>query len=78
MKHPTLSPAAIAAGLTVEKFVIGHAYARNGNAHNPTERVVWQVKQGARCTHGTPRRGARSRSPTRLRRRASEEHDHAR
>jgi hypothetical protein len=46
MKRPALSPAAIAAGLTVEKFVIGHAYARNGNAHNPTERVVWQVKQG--------------------------------
>lgn len=30
-----------AGGCTVQKMVIGHAYPKNGNFHNPTPRVVW-------------------------------------
>jgi hypothetical protein len=28
----------------VERIVTGHAYARNGNAHRPTEHVRWVVR----------------------------------
>jgi len=39
-----LSPKAQAAGVTIERHVYGHAYAKSGNAHNPTERVCWIVR----------------------------------
>lgn len=42
-----LSPEATAAGLSVEKWVYGYCYARSGNAHNPTPRVSWLVKNAA-------------------------------
>lgn len=29
---------------TVEKHMIGYSYARNGNAHNPTPKVEWLVR----------------------------------
>lgn len=31
-------------GWTVSKEITGHAYGRNGNAHNPTPRVSWVLK----------------------------------
>lgn len=40
----TLSRQAKAAGLTVEKSISGYAYARNGNSHNPSPRVLWLLK----------------------------------
>lgn len=39
-----LSKRAQAAGMSIEKFISGSAYARNGNAHNPTPRVQWILK----------------------------------
>lgn len=44
MKRPTMSDAAKAMGITIDREVYGHAYARNGNAHRPTERARWNVR----------------------------------
>ena len=30
-------------GYEIERWVVGYAYARNGNLHNPTPRVEWLV-----------------------------------
>lgn len=36
----------------------GHAYARNGNAHNPTPRYRWEAKlNGRRVGWDTTRKG---------------------
>ncbi len=29
---------------TIERFLSGHAYAANGNVHNPTPRYTWLLK----------------------------------
>ena len=34
-------------GLTIETTVVGYAYARNGNAHNPTPHKKWFVRDAA-------------------------------
>lgn len=39
-----LSSRAVEAGFTLEKSITGYAYPRNGNAHNPTPRVIWQLR----------------------------------
>lgn len=31
-------------GHVIEQRVTGYAYPRNGNAHNPTPRIVWCVR----------------------------------
>lgn len=33
-------------GNLIEKRVTGYAYPRNGNAHNPTPRIRWDVRSG--------------------------------
>lgn len=35
-------------GCEIRKWVKGHAYARNGNTHNPTPRVSWEVYKNGR------------------------------
>lgn len=32
---------------TIEKIIVGYAYARNGNAHNPTPKIEWVVKNSS-------------------------------
>ena len=32
----------------IRKVCVGHAYARNGNAHNPTPRYEWQAEVNGR------------------------------
>lgn len=39
-----LSKQAQEAGLSVSKRITGYAYARNGNTHNPTPRVRWELR----------------------------------
>lgn len=49
VKHPRgLSEKAKAAGVVIMRRVTGHAYARNGNAHNPTERVSFTAHLNGR------------------------------
>lgn len=33
---------------TIRKRITGYAYPRNGNTHNPTPRVLWEVYEGGR------------------------------
>ena len=47
-KRPTLSEAALSMGITVDRVKSGEAYARNGNAHNPTPRYRWEVRHAGR------------------------------
>lgn len=35
--------------IIIRKCITGYAYARNGNAHNPTPRVRWYAYRGAQC-----------------------------
>jgi len=37
---------------TITKWITGYAYARNGNAHNPTPRVRWMVTDQSRLVGG--------------------------
>jgi len=39
-----------ALGIIIERVVMGHAYPRSGNAHNPTPRITWYVKRDGQCS----------------------------
>lgn len=41
--HETRTPVAGAPGFEIRRRVLGHAYARSGNAHNPTPRFSYTL-----------------------------------
>lgn len=49
-----------AAGFKVLRIVSSHAYARNGNAHNPTPNYRWEVFSQDRLIGTVSRRKAAS------------------
>lgn len=42
------SPIHTLSGYHVEKVITGYGYARNGNNHNPTPHVRWDVRHNGR------------------------------
>lgn len=50
-----LTPEQITAGYSIEKVESHEAYARNGNAQNPTKYYTWTVKlRGTIVNYGLP------------------------
>lgn len=40
--------------LTLRRRLIGYAYPRNGNVHNPTPEYQWELMVGSRCVDMSP------------------------